>query len=128
MKDKKGNILSDNFYWHTERSEDLSVLNDHKDVTLDANVTSEEKNDSRYYHLNICNTSGIVAAMLRVSLKDAETGDRILPVYYSDNFIWLLPGEKREIILDCKVKEVKGKVPQIVLSGYNTEDKVIPAN
>ena len=128
MKDKKGNILSDNFYWHTERSEDLSVLNDHKDVTLDANVTSEEKNDSRYYHLNICNTSGIVAAMLRVSLKDAETGDRILPVYYSDNFIWLLPGEKREIILDCKVKEVKGKVPQIVLSGYNTKDKVIPAN
>lgn len=38
------------------------------------------------------NAGAGVAAMLRLSLRDHHTGDRILPTRYSDNFFWLLPG------------------------------------
>jgi len=37
-----------------------------------------------------------VASMTRLSVVDV-LGRRVLPVTYSDNYLWLLPGERREI-------------------------------
>jgi hypothetical protein len=33
--------------------------------------------------------------MIKLTLKDAATGQRILPAYYSENYVSLLPGEER---------------------------------
>ena len=68
------------------------------------------------------NPSDTVAAMVRISLKDSTTGERILPVFYTDNFLWILPGESKEITIECKSEDLIGKAPEIRLSGYNTEE------
>ena len=63
------------------------------------------------------NTGSTVAAMLRLSLRDQHTGDRVLPTKYSDNYFWLLPGESREVTMSW---QTTGKVtPQLVVEGYN---------
>jgi hypothetical protein len=37
------------------------------------------------------------AVLVKLTLKDAATGTRILPAYYSENYVSLLPGEEREV-------------------------------
>ena len=49
----------------------------------------------------------------------AETGDRILPVHYSDNFVALMPGEKRTIRTELRAADARGEEPRIVVEGYN---------
>jgi hypothetical protein len=44
---------------------------------------------------------------------------RVLPVYYSDNYISLVPGESRTITIEADLAELKDQEPQIVLDGWN---------
>ena len=37
---------------------------------------------------------------MRLTLRNAKTGERILPVYYDDNYFSLLPGESREFRIE----------------------------
>jgi len=55
------------------------------------------------------------------TVTDAETGQRILPVYYEDNYFSLLPGESRRIHLEC------GPVahPEVTLDGWNVKPATI---
>jgi hypothetical protein len=48
-----------------------------------------------------------------------ETGDRILPALYGDNFVPLMPGEKRTIETRVKVADARGEEPRIVVEGFN---------
>jgi len=43
---------------------------------------------------------GPVAFFNRVSLVDSLTKERILPVFYSDNYISVLPGEEKTVFID----------------------------
>lgn len=38
--------------------------------------------------------------MIRVKAVDSATDDLILPVWYSDNYFFLMPGESKEIVVD----------------------------
>ncbi|HEY2060271.1 MAG TPA: glycoside hydrolase family 2 protein, partial [Amycolatopsis sp.] len=39
-------------------------------------------------------------AMVRLSLRERNGTDRVLPTLYGDNYFWLLPGESRTITVD----------------------------
>lgn len=68
---------------------------------------------------------GPVAFFNRVSLVDPGTKQRILPVFYSDNYISVLPGESKTITLDYT--PVAGSAPPLVsVRGWNVEDKEYP--
>ncbi|POX52800.1 hypothetical protein C3488_07095 [Streptomyces sp. Ru72] len=47
----------------------------------------------------IRNQGPVVAAMVRISLLEDPHGRRVLPTLYSDNHLWLLPGESRTVRL-----------------------------
>jgi hypothetical protein len=65
---------------------------------------------------------GPVAFFNRVSLVDPGTKQRILPVFYSDNYISVLPGESQTITLDYT--PVAGSAPPLVsVRGWNVESK-----
>ena len=54
----------------------------------------------------------------RVSLTDNDTKNRLLPVFYSDNYVTVLPGEQKKIIIDCD--QFKGKKMTVAVNGWNT--------
>jgi hypothetical protein len=68
---------------------------------------------------------GPVAFFNRISLVDPGTKQRILPVFYSNNYISVLPGESQTITLDYT--PVDGSAPPLVsVRGWNVEDKEYP--
>ena len=49
-----------------------------------------------------------------------ETGKTILPVFSEDNFLTLLPGEKRRVRLDCRADKAA-----LWLKGFNVKEAVL---
>jgi hypothetical protein len=64
---------------------------------------------------------GPVAFFNRVSLVDAKTKQRLLPVFYSDNYFSVLPGESKTIIVDYTPQ--KGETPMVSVRGWNVEEQ-----
>jgi hypothetical protein len=52
----------------------------------------------------------------KVTLLD-ETGGRVLPVYYSDNYVGLLAGEARELEIQCPAS--RSRCARVALRGWN---------
>jgi hypothetical protein len=56
--------------------------------------------------------------MVVLSLRDKNSGQRILPARYSENYVWLLPGESRDVTVSWR-SGGQPVAPGIVVSGYN---------
>ena len=65
------------------------------------------------------NVSDQPALMVRLKAVRGITGDRILPVIYSDNYVALMPGEQRTISAEVKEADTRGEHPRIVVEGFN---------
>jgi hypothetical protein len=61
---------------------------------------------------------------VRLKAVRQKSGDRILPALYSDNYISLMPGERRTIETELKVIDARGEEPRIVVEGFNTGEVV----
>jgi hypothetical protein len=57
--------------------------------------------------------------MTRLKVVREQSGDRILPAIYSDNYIYLMPGERRTITTEVKHADTRGEKPRMVVSGFN---------
>jgi hypothetical protein len=96
LRDKSGKLLSENFYWHSEKLEQLQALNSLPPVNLDARL----RQSGSALEVELHNRSSVPALMAHLVLRDQATGERILPVYYADNYISLLPGESRVVRIE----------------------------
>jgi len=121
LTDRSGKLLSDNFYWRTSNgSTDFTALNALPKAGL--SVSTEPLSNGRTTRIAVTlkNPTKTVALMTHLQLRTALTGDRVLPVFYSDNYISLLPGESTRIMVECATEDLKGQAPSIVLDGWNT--------
>jgi mannosylglycoprotein endo-beta-mannosidase len=67
---------------------------------------------------------GPVAFFNRLSLVDGSGHERILPVFYSDNYITVLPGETKTVTMDYDAK-LYPKKPQLSIYGWNMPEKLV---
>ncbi|HEY6181708.1 MAG TPA: glycoside hydrolase family 2 protein, partial [Terriglobales bacterium] len=65
------------------------------------------------------NASSQPALMVRVKAVREQSGDRILPALYSDNYLALMPGETRTIQTELDDADTRGEKPRIVIEGFN---------
>ncbi len=108
--------VSDNFYWWSKEEATLRELNSLPPATLTASATANSFGDERKATVQIKNTGSAPALMTKLILKNASTGERILPAYYSENYVSLLPGEERTITVEFPAGSAK---PAIALRGWN---------
>jgi hypothetical protein len=54
--------------------------------------------------------------MVRLSLRESNGKDRVLPTLYGDNYFWLLPGENRTVTVSPRKSVSPPKLP---VEGYN---------
>ena len=59
--------------------------------------------------------------MIRLNVVGDKDGQQLLPVFYSDNYFSLLPGEKKEVRMNWKDEDTRGNEGKVVISGYNVE-------
>jgi len=65
------------------------------------------------------NASAWPSLMTRLKVVRGETGDRILPAIYDDNYVLLMPGERRTLHTEVSHADTRGETPKIVVSGFN---------
>jgi hypothetical protein len=58
--------------------------------------------------------------MAHVQLRRQNSGLRVLPVFYTNNYVSLLPGETKSITVDADAADLHGEIPLLVLDGWNT--------
>jgi hypothetical protein len=66
------------------------------------------------------NPSAQPALMVRLKAVREKSGDRILPAIYSDNYVALMPGERRTIGTELANADTRGERARIVVEGFNT--------
>jgi hypothetical protein len=50
---------------------------------------------------------------------EKRTGERVLPVLYTDNYFSLMPGEQKVITSTIRDRDTHGRKPAVVISGFN---------
>jgi hypothetical protein len=118
---RNGALLSDNFYWHARQPEQLQALNTLEKTGLKGRLHVSPHGPQGAIDCQISNPSGTPVLAIKLTLRDAETGQRILPVYYEDNYFSLLPGESRHIRIES------GSVAhaEVTLDGWNVKPATI---
>lgn len=99
VQNQQVQTLADNLYW-------LSLSNNFKDFNNlpepEITITSRKaiSKDKNSYHFTLTNTGKTIALMTELKLIDNKTGLEILPSFWSDNYLSLLPGQKKEVMLE----------------------------
>ena len=67
---------------------------------------TERKGEEAITHVTLENPSKSLAFFVRLKVNKGKGGDEILPVVWQDNYISLLPGEKREVTATYRTQEL----------------------
>jgi exo-1,4-beta-D-glucosaminidase len=75
--------------------------------------------------LKVKNTSTSVAFQVHARLTMGKGGDDLVPVFWDDNYISLLPGEERSISATFDSSDLNGKEPALEVAGYNVAPETV---
>ncbi len=118
--DKNKNKLSENIYWIKDASGNYSGLQEMpaSQVKIVAVKTAKGK-----IEVTLSNPAKSPLAFFnRLSLVDGTTHKRVLPVFYTDNYISILSGETKKVVIENASKVIN---PQLSVSGWNLPEQFI---
>jgi hypothetical protein len=121
LHDAAGRLVSSNFYWRANdpRSEDLSALDKLPPVTLEAKTFRHDAGGKLLLDITLRNPASTVALMVHAQLRRSGDGQRVLPVYYSDNYLSLAPGEEKTATIEAEQSLLDGEMPLVSIDGWN---------
>lgn len=142
LKSTDDEILADNYYclsaqkdiydwantsWvHTpmKKYADFTSLSSLPKVVCDVQANMKQESGELVAEVVLENESSAIAFFMRLSLRD-EKGELLTPVFWEDNYIALMPGEKR--IVKCMIPLVTVSAGEVTLSvsGWNVVEKNI---
>jgi len=91
------------------------LLNSLPKVKLEVNTKHEKSEGEQKITIELENNSDKIAFLINLKLVEKESGEIILPVFWEDNFISLLAGEKRILTVSWK-SDVEAEVK---VEGWN---------
>ena len=107
-----------NIYWLTTEPKDYTSLSQLPKSRPDIK-TDIKKEGSNFVGTVRLSADSQISFFNRIKVFDRETGKRILPVHYSDNYITLMPGDQQEISLEFPANLPEERI-QIVVDSYNS--------
>ncbi len=124
--DTKGAVLSRNFYWRGRDTAAYRGLNamPAAAISLKARAGTAHGTD-RALSLALTNTGKIPALAIKLTVLD-KAGARVLPAFFDDNYVSLMPGEERTLTVRVPVS---AKPASIAIRGWNTPEsavKIVP--
>jgi mannosylglycoprotein endo-beta-mannosidase len=125
--DASGKLLSSNFYWQHVAQDQFEGLMNLPTVTLDAEAGARTEGEKTIVTVTLHNNTSHVALLSHLQLHQKKSGRRVLPVFYSDNYISLLPGESAIVSIEAATKDLQGDLPLIEVDGYNVDVKPVDA-
>jgi mannosylglycoprotein endo-beta-mannosidase len=121
LLDENKKLITDNTYWIPDSKGEFSGLQKMKAQEL--SVKARYLKPGRVEVTLVNKENNVLAFFNRVSLIDADSKTRILPAFYSDNYVTVLPGEEKKLIIDYNAPASKKKL-EVSINGWN--DSNIP--
>jgi exo-1,4-beta-D-glucosaminidase len=140
LTDRAGKVVSRNFYWvpgtlttfdfpktdytHTpaSRHEDLTALANLPAAKLVARAEMTKTARGREVRVELENPSTALAFQVSTAMR-TKTGGLIAPVIWSDNWIALIPGEKRE--LTAILPDDAADTPVVEIGSWNAGSQTV---
>jgi exo-1,4-beta-D-glucosaminidase len=137
LQDAAGKTVSSNFYWlstqqdvsnfargngvYTPASQfaDYTALQDLPPAKVTVSVNSEVKGAEHVDHVTLENTSSKLAFFLHLTVLKGKDGGDVKPIFWDDNYVSLMPGEKREVTATYDNKLLRGAAPTIRVDAPN---------
>lgn len=116
---ENGKTVSDNFYLRGKETGNYQSLGELPKTKLTENTSMNKADGQWYLTTTLKNNTETPALLIRLNVVGSQSGQRILPVFYSDNYLFLMPGEEKEINIRIYDADACGETPQVVVSGFN---------
>lgn len=113
-----------NIYWLTTEAKDFTGLAQLPESKLRIQAKIDEEEDDVYAVKVRLNADVHISFFNRIKVFDRQTGKRILPVHYTDNYITLMPGDEREVQVDITRELPKERI-QIVVDSWTSPRREI---
>ncbi len=141
LEDKRGTVVSRNFYWlstvedvldwskrqwyitPTKVHGDFTGLADLPPVKLDVKTAFDQDGADNRAAVILKNLQHTPAFFVRLRVLRKPGGDEIRPSMWSDNYVSLLPGETRTLTASWRADDAPGATPMIAVDGWNVERK-----
>jgi exo-1,4-beta-D-glucosaminidase len=142
LRDAGGQELSNNFYWLPSRPstiawdkvpdtgfapiatfEDLTALEKLPQAQVQATATLEKSGRVR---VTLRNESAQLAFQVHVGVRKTGETSEVLPVYWDDNYLALMPGESRTVTARYQKPGVLGPQPNVQVEGWNVAAFSVP--
>ncbi len=104
---------------------DLTAISKLPQVELEGEFTVEDSGNPVKVSACLENPSEKIAFFVELAVQDAESGDTLLPVFWDDNYISLLPGEQRTVCATLDHSLVSGRELQCRIEGGNVERSLL---
>jgi exo-1,4-beta-D-glucosaminidase len=143
LLNKSGELVSRNFYWLSTKPDvlqfdksdwyftpissyaDLTGLQRLPKTSVDASWKHQENAEGTSGTVSLQNPSKDLAFLVRLRLLRGSGGPEILPAFWEDNYISLLPGEKREVAVHVRKKDVGEAKPVLAVDGFNVTSTTV---
>jgi hypothetical protein len=112
-------VLSTNFYLHGNTEEDYAGIRSLATAKVEMKVHRTQSGPTWHIAAELHNASQVPALMVRVKAVRDKAGDPIAPAFYDDNYIALMPGERRTVQVELDDADTRGERPRVVLEGFN---------
>ncbi|MCI1779916.1 MAG: glycoside hydrolase family 2 [Bacteroidales bacterium] len=113
--DAAGKVVSDNLYWRYSQHVAFEMPALMHGTSPESHVEAEKRQGEFILKIRLHNTSAGLSFFNRMALSDPATGEEINPVFWSDNFVTLFPGEEKIITAKVAVSDARGEVPDLKL-------------
>ena len=77
------------------------------------------------FHATIENTGKGLAFLVHLRVTKPKGGAEILPAYWDDNYISLLPGERREVQVRVRKADLGTAQPDLIVDGFNLSPQTV---
>jgi exo-1,4-beta-D-glucosaminidase len=137
LKNSDGKVVGNNFYWLSLKEDtldekgttwfytpikefaDFTGLVDLPKVVLDVQHKFETMDSEQLVHVTIKNPADKIAFFIELKVIGERSGRSVLPIFWDDNYISLLPGETKTISGRFYSDDTGGEKPVFVFSGWN---------
>jgi exo-1,4-beta-D-glucosaminidase len=139
LQDVTGKIVGSNFYWLSTKPEtldweksnwyttptssyaDYTALAQLPKLKLKVSDRTERRGADAVTHVTLENTNKGLAFFVRLKINKGGKGEEVLPILWQDNYISLLPGERRELTATYRATQLGTATPVVEVSGWNVE-------
>ena len=109
------------YYTPSKQYADYTALDKLPKVKLQYEYTFEKNDKFGIVRLKVKNPSDAIAFFVFMDVDDPATNQPILPIYWDDNYITLLPGEERSYQAKYFLTDASDNKPRLQIKAWNVE-------